>query len=140
MSENTSPAPIAATRPLSPHLQIYKRQMSSVSSILHRITGIALIVGSLVLVSWIWAVAYSPACLDLIHCFFQSPFGLVLLVGWSAAFFYHFANGIRHLAWDAGYGFEVRTSIASGWFVFIFTAILTGLTWAWVFGLIGGVS
>jgi succinate dehydrogenase / fumarate reductase cytochrome b subunit len=141
MSENiASQAPIAAARPLSPHLQIYKPQMSTVSSILHRITGVALMTGSLALVAWIWAVAYSPACLEMIHTFFQSVPGLILLVGWSAAFFYHFCNGIRHLAWDAGYGFEIKTSIATGWTVMVLTALLTAITWAWVFGLLGGVS
>src|ERR1700741_74027 len=104
-----APKPILATaRPLSPHLQIYRPQLTSVLSILHRATGIALGVGTLLLVYWLIAVAAGAgarAAYDVAQRLIGSWFGRLLLFGWTLAFFYHLANGVRHLAWDAGYGF-----------------------------------
>ena len=67
------------------------------------------------------------------HAFLASPFGIVLLFGWSIAFFYHFCNGVRHLAWDAGYGFEIRSATRSGYAVLAATVLLTAMTWLYVF-------
>ena len=92
-------------RPLSPHLQIYRRQLTSVLSILHRITGIGLAVGLLYLVCWLVAAARGAESFDALQSFNGSIIGRLLLLGWSVAFFYHLLNGIRHLAWDLGYGF-----------------------------------
>jgi succinate dehydrogenase / fumarate reductase cytochrome b subunit len=87
----------SAERPLSPHLQIYRWQLTSVLSILHRAAGIALSVGAVLLVWWLVAAASGPAAYSRAAGFFGSWIGLVLLFGWTAALFYHLCNGIRHL-------------------------------------------
>ena len=117
-------------RPLSPHLQIYKPQLTSVLSISHRITGIALSVGTLLLVAWILATAKGPDTFAIVSGFMRNPIGLLLLFGWSVALFYHLANGIRHLFWDAGYGYDIENAYRSGWIVVGATAALTALAWA----------
>jgi len=121
------------TRPLSPSLQIYRPQLTSVLSFGHRITGIALSVGTLGLVVWLIAAAAGPHAYSTVQAFMRSWLGFVLLFGWSFSFFFHLCNGIRHLAWDAGYGFELRTIYASGWAVVAASAFLTAA--AWVVGL-----
>src|SRR5688500_2907199 len=93
-------------RPLSPHLQIYRWQITMVMSILHRITGVALAVGTLLLIWWLVAAAAGPDAFATAQDFLGSILGRLLLLGWSWALFYHLCNGIRHLAWDAGWGFE----------------------------------
>lgn len=124
----------AAKRPLSPHLQVYRPQLTSVLSILHRITGLALAGGTLLLVWWLVAAAVGPEAYATASGFIGSWLGLFMLLGWSAALFYHLANGIRHLVWDAGYGFELETVYRSGWAVVVATVALTAL--AWLIGLI----
>ncbi|HVZ00673.1 MAG TPA: succinate dehydrogenase, cytochrome b556 subunit [Dongiaceae bacterium] len=116
-------------RPLSPHLQIYRRQLTSVLSILHRLTGIGLAVGLLYLVCWLVAAARGAEAFDNLQGFNGSIIGRLLLFGWTIAFFYHLLNGIRHLAWDAGWGFELPTVYRTGWAVIIGTAVLTLLAW-----------
>ena len=91
----------------------YRFQITSALSILHRLTGIALAVGSILLAWWLVAVAAGGELFDTTHAFIASPIGLLLLFGWSIAFFYHLCNGIRHLAWDAGYGFRSAVPIAA---------------------------
>ncbi|WP_022727863.1 succinate dehydrogenase, cytochrome b556 subunit [Fodinicurvata sediminis] len=117
-------------RPLSPHLQVYKPQITSVMSILHRITGVALAVGTLLLIYWLAAAAGGPESYAAAQSFIASPIGLILLFGWTLAFFYHLCNGIRHLFWDAGYGFELPTVYKSGWAALIAAGVLTLLSWA----------
>ncbi|WP_119167539.1 succinate dehydrogenase, cytochrome b556 subunit [Algihabitans albus] len=124
----------AVKRPLSPHLQVYRPQLTSVLSILHRITGLALAGGTLLLVWWLVAAAVGPEAYASATGFIGSWLGLFMLLGWSAALFYHLANGIRHLVWDAGYGFELETVYRSGWAVVIATIALTAL--AWIIGLV----
>jgi succinate dehydrogenase / fumarate reductase cytochrome b subunit len=121
-------------RPLSPHLQIYRPQLTSMLSILHRLTGIALAAGTLLLVYWVTAAAAGPEAFASAQGFMGSWLGILLLLGWSFAFFYHLCNGIRHLAWDAGLGFEIKTAYATGWLVVAASAGLTVI--AWVAGLI----
>jgi succinate dehydrogenase / fumarate reductase cytochrome b subunit len=116
-------------RPLSPHLQIYRRQLTSVTSILHRFTGIGLAIGLLYLVCWLSAAASGLDAFDRLQSFNGSPIGKILLLGWTVAFFYHLLNGIRHLAWDAGWGFELPTAYKSGTAVLIGTAVLTIAAW-----------
>jgi len=116
-------------RPLSPHLQIYKPQLTSVLSISHRATGIALAIGTIPLVYWFWAIAHGPASYELAFEFYGSWFGLLCLAGWSFCFFFHLANGIRHLFWDAGYGFELSQVYFSGWLVVAVSIALTGISW-----------
>lgn len=104
------------------------------TSILHRITGVGLAAGSLALALWLYAAGYDPKLFREVSTFFAGTIGLILLVGWSAAFYYHLGNGIRHLFWDAGYGYTIPVMNKSGVFVFLFTGLMTGLTWAFVFG------
>lgn len=119
-------------RPTSPHLTVYRPQMSSVLSITHRLTGVALYGGTFLLLAWLWSAAYSADCYRAMHAFLASTPGMVLLIGWTAAFYFHFANGIRHLFWDAGKGFSLPAMHRSGWLVIFFTLALTGLTWGFV--------
>ncbi|MCC7271936.1 MAG: succinate dehydrogenase, cytochrome b556 subunit [Alphaproteobacteria bacterium] len=123
-----------SSRPLSPHLQIYRPQLTSVLSILHRGTGVALAVGTLLLVWWLVAAATGPAAYATAQGFIGSWLGLLLLLGWTFALFFHLCNGIRHLFWDAGYGFELKTVYASGWAVVATAGGLTVL--AWIVGLV----
>jgi len=117
-------------RPLSPHLQIYKPQMTSGLSIFHRITGCAVGVGTLVLVWWLVAAAASDQAYATVSAVIRSPIGYLAMFGWTASLWYHFLNGIRHLAWDVGFGFELSSMAATGKLVLAGTAVLTLLTWA----------
>jgi len=117
-------------RPLSPHLQAYRPQITSVLSIFHRITGVALSAGTLLMVWWIVAAALGADAYAGVQAFVSSPIGLVLLFGWTAALFYHLCSGIRHLAWDAGYGFDKPNYAYTGYAVLIATAACTLLAWA----------
>lgn len=116
-------------RPLSPHLQIYKPQVSSTTSIMNRLTGIALSVGLLLMVWWLVAAATGPRAFAAAQGFIGSPIGLILMFGWTLALWYHFCNGIRHLLWDIGWGFEIKTSHQTALIVVIGTVVLTLLSW-----------
>jgi succinate dehydrogenase / fumarate reductase cytochrome b subunit len=116
-------------RPLSPHLQVYRPQLTSFTSIMHRITGIGLAVGLLYLVCWLTAAASGLEAFDKLQTFNGSIIGRLLLLGWTIAFFYHLLNGIRHLAWDAGWGFELPAAYKTGYAVLIGTALLTIAAW-----------
>ena len=119
-------------RPLSPHLSIYRWPITMVSSILHRATGIAMAAGFILFVIWLADVAAGPEAYAGFVAAAGSTLGRVLLVGWSWAFFYHLCNGIRHLVWDTGRGFEKAQANASAWFVILASVLLTGLFWAFV--------
>jgi succinate dehydrogenase / fumarate reductase cytochrome b subunit len=121
-------------RPLSPFMipVWYRFQVTSFLSILHRLTGIALALGSILLAWWLVSVAAGGELFAVTHAFIASSIGMLLLFGWSIAFFYHLCNGIRHLAWDAGHGFELRQAYRSGYTVLVATALLTALTWLYV--------
>ena len=116
-------------RPLSPHLQIYRWQLTSVLSILHRATGIALVVGAVMLVSWFGSAADGAAPFAAFQGFLGSPVGLIVLFGCSVAFFYHLCNGVRHLWWDTGRGLELKSVYASGYAVLVATVALTVIVW-----------
>ena len=118
-----------AERPLSPHLQVYRWQLTSVMSILHRFSGVALSLGAILLVWWLGTAADGPEPYAGMQRFLGSWFGLVLLFGWSLALFYHLCNGIRHLWWDTGRGLELNGVYAGGWAVLAVTAALTIVTW-----------
>jgi len=127
-----------SARPLSPHLQIYRPQLTSMLSITHRLAGVALAVGTLLLVYWLVATASGPAAYAHAQAFIRSWFGMLILFGWSVALFYHLCNGVRHLFWDAGYGFELKTAYASGYAVLIGTAALTLVAWMIGCSMLGG--
>jgi succinate dehydrogenase / fumarate reductase cytochrome b subunit len=133
MTDTASPSSVKRERPLSPHLQVYRPQITSVMSIVHRITGIGLFFGAIVLVLWLAAAANGSGSYAMMQEFLGSPVGIVLLMGWSWALFYHLANGIRHLLWDAGWGFELPQVYLSGYIVIAATTFATIL--AWIFGL-----
>ena len=116
-------------RPLSPHIQIYRPQLTSVLSITHRLTGVALSAGSPMLVLWLLAAVAGPQSYSAFHGFLASWIGLVLLLGWTFSLFFHLCNGIRHLFWDAGYGFELKSIYASGWTVVATSAVMTLVAW-----------
>ena len=132
--------PLVLQRPTSPHLQIYRWQITMVMSILHRATGLALVAGTLLLVCWISAAAYSPHCFNLLHEFFGGLIGKIMLFCWSVAFYYHLLNGIRHLWWDMGRGFELQDAERSGWMVVVGCFLLTVITWIIAFSASGAVS
>jgi succinate dehydrogenase / fumarate reductase cytochrome b subunit len=116
-------------RPLSPHIQIYRPQLTSVLSITHRLTGVALSAGSLLIVAWLVAGAAGPTAYHDLRFVMRSWIGLLLLFGGTFSIFFHLCNGLRHLFWDAGRGFELRTIYASGWTVVATSVILTIGLW-----------
>jgi succinate dehydrogenase / fumarate reductase cytochrome b subunit len=122
-----------AERPLSPHLQIYKWQLTMVMSILHRATGLALSFGAIFLVWWLVAAASGERNFAAARWFFGSWLGLIFLLGWCFSFFYHLCNGIRHLAWDAGYGYDIRAAYGTGYVVVAASIALTVI--AYIAGL-----
>lgn len=116
-------------RPLSPHLQVYRWTITMAMSILHRATGVALAVGTLMLVWMLGAAALGEEAFSQFHTFAGSCIGQIMLFGWTASMFYHAFNGIRHLAWDIGYGFEIKTAKTSGIVVLLATAVATIAVW-----------
>jgi len=121
------------TRPLSPHLQIYRLPLLAILSITHRITGVGLALGTVLLTILLISGGYGANSYNAVAGFLGSGFGMLLLFGWSVALFYHLANGIRHLLWDAGRGFAIPEAYASGKVVIGVTIGLTLL--AWIIGL-----
>jgi succinate dehydrogenase / fumarate reductase cytochrome b subunit len=120
----------SADRPLSPHLQIYRPQLTSVLSILHRASGLALGFGTILLVWWLVAGAAGPGPYDGVARFLGSWIGLVLLFGWTAALAYHLCNGLRHLVWDTAHALDLKSTYVGGWAVVAAAAALTVATWA----------
>ncbi|WP_149539782.1 succinate dehydrogenase, cytochrome b556 subunit [Siccirubricoccus phaeus] len=117
-------------RPLSPHLQVYDMmQMTSALSISGRITGVVWSIGLLILVWWLVAAAAGPSAFATVQWFLSSWIGMLGLFGLSAAAWFHTLNGIRHLAWDAGHGYDIPTTYRSGRAVLIGTGVATLLTW-----------
>ncbi|MEM7763270.1 MAG: succinate dehydrogenase, cytochrome b556 subunit [Pseudomonadota bacterium] len=123
------------TRPLSPHLSAYKFRITSALSILHRLTGVALSLGAVLLIGWILAIASGETAYQHFAGFAGSWFGQLIIAGFVFGFYYHLCNGIRHLFWDAGKGFEMSTARASGGAVVGASIGLTIVTWAFMFVL-----
>ena len=134
MSESPSEnaAARAADRPLSPHLLAWRWHITMATSILHRLTGMALYVGALILVGWALALAAGPGPYATYSEALGSPLGLIVLAGLTLSLFYHLANGIRHLVWDFGRGFAPKTADATAWLVLAIAVIATGALWAYV--------
>jgi succinate dehydrogenase / fumarate reductase cytochrome b subunit len=128
----------AVARPLSPHLQIYKPLINMVMSILHRITGVALYIGSLLLAWWLIAAATGPAYFDLVNALLASLPGQLLLLGFTWALMHHLVGGIRHLIWDTGRGFDLATVDRLSWGTILLSLLLTALIWGSVIAARGG--
>ncbi len=120
----------AVNRPLSPHLGIYRKQLTSVLSITHRATGIALAAGLLLLAYWLHALAAGPDAYQSAQALLGSILGRVVLFGFTLALFYHLCNGIRHLFWDAGFGLDIDDVYRSGQAVVVAAILLSVLAWA----------
>lgn len=120
-------------RPLSPHLQIYRLPILALMSISHRITGVGLVAGLLVLAWWLGSAAAGPQAFAFTQDLLGSPIGYLALFGWTVALFFHLGHGIRHLLWDTGWGFELPKAYMSGGVVLVATAVLTIV--AWIAGL-----
>jgi succinate dehydrogenase / fumarate reductase cytochrome b subunit len=128
---------IHENRPLSPHLGIYRWQISNTLSILHRMTGFGLTLGLIPLSLWLWGAAYNPELYSWLQWAFSSLLGKLALFGWTLAFYYHLGNGIRHLNWDLGRGFGLNEMLQSGRLVIVFALSLTVFTWAYVYNNAG---
>ena len=122
--------------PLSPHLQIYRWQITSVLSILHRISGVVTSIGSVVLVTWLLAIGIGEETFNCINSIFLSFLGRAVLIGITLAVCFNTLNDIRHLFWDYGYGFSLNVVKFTGWLVAIISIILTVLIWLFVYEVI----
>lgn len=118
-------------RPLSPHLQVYRLPLTAILSITHRITGVGLALGALLLVAWLTAAAAGPAWFGTVSSLMGSWLGRIVLFGFTWALFYHLCNGIRHLFWDAGFGYDKAVARTSG----IAVAVISLVVAVVVFGL-----
>ena len=119
-------------RPLSPHLTIYRPQMTSISSIFVRITGNALLAATLLLIAWLLAASTSAVAFDWVQCVITSWFGdLVFLLSLWARW-YHMLGGLRHLIWDTGRGLELKAAERMGWMMIIGSLLLTAFTVIWI--------
>lgn len=128
MSQTSSAGP---QRPLSPFMigPYYRPQLTSMLSILHRATGVFLSLGSALLVGWLVAVASGPEAYACAQKVLGAWYGQLLLLGWSYALFYHLCNGIRHLFWDAGYGFRLKAVYYSGYLMVAASVVMTAGAW-----------
>lgn len=122
------------SRPLSPHLQVWRWHISMLLSILHRVSGVALSVGTIFLTFWLVTLVMGGDAFEFTRTLLATPAGKVCLFLYNAALFYHLCSGVRHLVWDMGYGFEVVTSTRSAWAVLVVSTALTVGTWAIAFG------
>jgi succinate dehydrogenase / fumarate reductase cytochrome b subunit len=119
----------SAERPLSPHLQVYRPQWTSILSISHRATGVALVAGAVVLVWWLAAAAGSPEYYESFQGIAGSILGLLALFVWTLCLMYHLCNGLRHMMWDSGRWLELEQARKSGQHVVISAAVLTVVCW-----------
>ncbi len=124
-----SDSPIAPPRPRSPNIQIYRPQLTSVLSIANRISGVILAIAGVGLVAWLVTAAEGPQAYSAAQSALASLVGRIVLFAATFAFFLHLCGGIRHLLWDAGYGFELRAIYASGWTVVVASIVLTLAAW-----------
>ncbi len=115
----------SSKRPLSPHLQVYKPQLTSVLSITHRGTGVFLSLGALALTCWLISLAMSAEIFNSFHQYMTTWYGKLFLAGFIFSLFYHLSNGVRHLFWDAGLGLEISTTYKSGYLTVFVSITLT---------------
>lgn len=128
---------IKENRPLSPHVGIYRWQITNTLSILHRITGFGLTLGLIPLSAWLWGAAYNEALFISVCGLFNTILGKLFLFGWTAAFYYHLGNGMRHLNWDLGKGFTLPEVVTSGRLVVVFALGMAVFTWTIVLKKMG---
>ncbi len=121
---------MARTRPLSPHLQIYRPQMTSVMSILHRAAWVVLTTGTLIMAAWLVSLALGKEAYDVVVMVIGHPLGQFVLFGYSVALIYHALNGVRHLGWDLGYGLTIPQVYKNGQIVLFLTVVLTMGLWS----------
>ena len=121
---------MARTRPLSPHLQVYRPQMTSVMSILHRAAGVVLTTGTLIMAAWLVSLALGKEAYDVVVMVIGHPLGQFVLFGYSVALIYHALNGVRHLGWDLGFGLTIPQVYKNGQIVLFLTAVLTMGLWS----------
>nr|WP_199038485.1 succinate dehydrogenase, cytochrome b556 subunit [Dyella sp. ASV24] len=126
-------------RPLSPHMGIYKWQVQMVTSIVHRATGIALSVGTLIVLWGVFSLASGEDSYNQFKTCIGSPIGLILMFGWTWALFYHLCNGVRHLFQDGGMGYAIPQFVRSSWLSIGGSIVLTILVWAYVL-MCGGAA
>lgn len=129
----------AIERPLSPHLQIYRKLNNMVMSILHRITGVALYFGTLLLAWWLIAAASGPKYFEFVNGIFGSVLGKLVLLGYTWALFHHMLGGIRHFIWDTGRGYDLKTVDRLSTLTIVLSVLLTVIVWAVAFKLRGGL-
>ena len=120
---------VARPRPLSPNIQIYRPQLTSVLSIANRITGVLLSLGTVGLVIWLTAAATGPSAYGEVQRVVMSWGGRIVLFGFTLAFYIQLCGGIRHLVWDTVHGFELRSIYISGWAVVVGSIVLTLAAW-----------
>ena len=128
---------VTRSRPLSPHLQVYKPIPTMVMSIVHRITGGALYFGTVLVAWWLIAAAMGPAAYDDFTAVAGHWFGRLVLLGFTVTFLFHLLNGIRHIFWDSGLGFEKPTARFTGWLVVALTGLLTLAVWVAAYASMG---
>ena len=116
-------------RPLSPHLQVYRWPVTMLTSITHRFTGIGIGLGFLLLACWLVALSLGEGSYEAVAAFHRSIIGRILLLGFSWSVIFHLFNGVRHLFWDAGMGFEKETADRSGWAVLVLSVVVTLVLW-----------
>ncbi len=129
----------AIERPLSPHLQIYRKLNNMVMSILHRITGVALYFGTLLLAWWLIAAASGPKYFEFVNGIFGSVLGKLVLLGYTWALFHHMLGGIRHFIWDTGRGYDLKSVDRLSTLTIVLSVLLTVIVWAVAFKLRGGL-
>ncbi len=120
-------------RPLSPHLSVWRFQLPAVMSITHRITGVILTSGTLLLAIWLIALAFGENSFNFVYAVIAHPFGQLVLVGYSAVLFYHACNGVRHLFWDFGVALDIPGVYFSGRIAIALTVCLTIVFWAIIY-------
>jgi succinate dehydrogenase / fumarate reductase cytochrome b subunit len=114
---------------MSPHLQVWRWHVTMATSILHRATGMALYLGGLAVAGWVIALASGPDGFNTYRALLGSPLGVLVMFGLTVAFLYHLANGVRHLVWDLGKGFDPKTADMTGWAAIAFGVVAAVLIW-----------
>lgn len=127
-------------RPLSPHLQVYRPQLTSMLSVLHRGTGVFLSFGSVAIVLWLFALASGPAAYSHYQSVVAHPLSQLVLFGWCFSMCYHLCNGIRHLFWDIGAGLDIKDVYRSGTVVLIVACLMTAVITYLALGSVGGIA